>query len=148
MHIFQNLKTYDKPTNKDRLNEQNEPKKEADSWFDAFKGCLYAIFLFIGSIVLLYGICSAINLSEFGKDIILLVGAIFVIGLVAYYLGIPVFLIIWEFLGKVVRYRYIKLMLVVMITILIVGFLLYTCVAIGDGGAGTYEPGKLRPDKF
>lgn len=46
MHIFQNIKTYDKPRNKDRLNEQKEPKKEPDSWFDAFKGCLFAIFLF------------------------------------------------------------------------------------------------------
>ena len=70
MHIFQHLKTYDKPANKDRQNEQNEPKKETDSWFGAFKGCLFAIILFIGSIVLLYGICDAINSSEFGMNIL------------------------------------------------------------------------------
>lgn len=148
MHIFQHLKTYDKPANKDRQDEQNEPKKETDSWFDSFKGCLYAIILFIGSIVLLYGICDAINSSEFGMNILLIVGGLFVIGLVAFYLGTPVFLIIWEFLGKIVGNRYLKLILGIMITILIVGFLLYTCGAAGDGGTGIYEPGKLRPDKF
>ncbi len=74
MHIFQNIKTYDKPRNKDRLNEQKEPKKEPDSWFDAFKGCLFAIFLFVGSIALLYGIGSAVDSSEFGKDVLLIVG--------------------------------------------------------------------------
>jgi hypothetical protein len=89
MHIFQNIKTYDKPRNKDRLNEQKEPKKEPDSWFDAFKGCLFAIFLFVGSIALLYGIGSAVDSSEFGKDVLLIVGGIFVVGLVAFYLGTP-----------------------------------------------------------
>jgi hypothetical protein len=40
MHIFQNLKTYDRPS---RQGGRKEPIKEPDSWFDAFKGCLFAI---------------------------------------------------------------------------------------------------------
>lgn len=112
------------------------------------KGTLMAICVPLVLFLMSYGIPSYLSSTEIGKDVLLIVGILFVIGLVALYLCAPVFLIIWEFLGKVVRNRYLKLVMGIMITILIVGFLLYTCGAIGDGGAGTYEPGKLRPDKF
>ena len=145
MHIFQNLKTYGKPTNKDRLNE--EPKKEAESWFDAFKGCLFAVVLFVGSIALLYGIGSAINSSEIGKDVLLIVGGVFVLGLV-FYLSTPIFLIVWAFLSEGRVNRYLKVIITLILTIIIVGFVLYTCGSIGGGDTDIYEPGKLRPDRF
>ena len=148
MHIFQNIKTYDKPRNKDRLNEQKEPKKEPDSWFDAFKGCLFAIFLFVGSIALLYGIGSAVDSSEFGKDVLLIVGGIFVVGLVAFYLGTPTFLIVWAFLSEGKMNRYLKAIITLILTIIIVGFVLYTCGSIGGGDTNIYEPSKLRPERF
>lgn len=143
MHIFQNLKTYDRPS---RQGGRKEPIKEPDSWFDAFKGCLFAIALLFGSVALLYGIGSAINSSEVGKDFILIVGIIFVAGLVAFYLGTPVFLTFWAFIGK--GNRYLKAIVVLILTLIVVGLVLYTCGAMGSGGTELYEPGKLRPDKI
>lgn len=144
MHIFQNLKTYDRPSFKGR---GKEPEKEHDNWFGAFKGCLFAIVLFVGAIALLYGIGDIINSSEIGRDIILIVGIIFVVGLIFFYLGTPVFMTLWAFLcGS--KNRYLKIVLVLILTLLIVGLLLYTCGSIDDGGTNIYESGKLRPDRF
>lgn len=144
MNIFQNLKTYDRPSHQSR---RKEPAKEPDSWFDAFKGCLFAIALLVGSVALLYGICSTINSSEIGKDIILIIGVIFVVGIVAFYLCTPVFLMLWAFLGRGKGNRYLKALVVLILTILVVGLVLYTYGSMGSG-SDMYEPGKLRPDKF
>lgn len=143
MHIFQNLKTYDRPS---RQGGRKEPIKEPDSWFDAFKGCLFAIVLLVGSVALLYGIGSAINSSEIGKDVILIIAIIFVVALVAFYLCTPVFLTFWAFLGK--GNHYLKSIVVLILTLLVVGLVLYTCGSMGNGGTEIYEPGKLRPDKI
>lgn len=145
MHIFQNLKTYDRPSHQGGL---KEPIKEPDSWFDAFKGCLFATALLVGSVALLYSIGSAINSSEIGKDVILIVGVIFVVGLVAFYLGTPVFLTFWAFLGRGKGNHYLKAIVVLILTLLVVGLVLYTCGTMGNSGTDIYEPGKLRPDKF
>ena len=145
MHIFQNIKTYDRPSHQ---GEHKDPVKESDSWFDAFKGCLFAIALLFGSVALLYGIGSAINSSEVGKDFILIVGIIFVAGLVAFNLGTPVFLTFWAFLAKGKGNRYLKAIVVLILTLIVVGLVLYTCGAMGSGGTELYEPGKLRPDKI
>ena len=145
MHIFQNLKTYDRPS---RQGGRKEPIKEPDSWFDAIKGCLFAIVLLVGSLALLYGICDAINSSELGKDVILIVGVIFVVGLVAFYLGTPVFLTFWAFLGEGKGNHYLKSIVVLILTLLVVGLVLYTCGSMGEGCVDIYEPAKLRPDKI
>ena len=105
MHIFQNIKTYDRPSHQGR---QKKLLKEPDSWFDVFKGCLFAVVLLVGSVALFYGIGSTINSSEIGKDVILIVGTIFVVSLVAFYLCTPVFLIFWAFLGRGKGNRYLK----------------------------------------
>lgn len=135
------------------LSEKEYQKKEKqrsqkEKILRHIKGALIAISVSLVLFLMYYGIPSCLSTTEIGKDVMLIVGIIFVIGLVAFYLGTPVFLIIWEFLGKIVGNRYLKLILGIMITILIVGFLLYTCGSVGDGTVGTYEPGKLRPDKF
>lgn len=145
MHIFQNLKTYDRPSHQ---GGRKEPVKEQDSWFDAFKGCLFAIALLVGSVALIYGIGSAINSSEIGKDVILIVGIIFVVALVTFYLCTPVFLTIWAFLGRGKGNRYLKAIVVLILTLLVVGLVLYTCGSMGNSGTDIYEPGKLRPDKL
>lgn len=135
------------------LSEKEYQKKEKqrsqkEKILRHIKGALMAISVPLILFLMYYGIPSYLSTTEIGKDVMLIVGIIFVIGLVAFYLGTPVFLLIWKFLGRVVGNRYLKLILGIMITILIVGFLLYTCGAVGDGGTGIYEPGKLRPDKF
>ncbi len=145
MHIFQNLKTYDRPS---RQGGRKEPVKEPDNWFDAIKGCLFAIVLFVGSIAILYGVGSAIEYSEIGRYILIIVGILFVVGLVAFYLCTPVFLTFWAFLDKGRDNRYLKAIVVLFLTILVVGLVLYTCGSMGSGGTDLYEPGKLRPDKF
>lgn len=145
MHIFQNLKKYDQPTYQGGC---KEPVKEPDSWYDAFKGCLLAIVLFFGSIALFYSIGSAIDSSETGKSVLFVVGILFVIGLVAFYLCTPVFLTFWAFLGKGRGNRYLKAFVVLILTLLVVGLFLYTWGSLGSDGADIYEPGKMRPDKF
>ena len=145
MHIFQNLKTYDRPSHQ---GGRKEPAKEPGSWFDVFKGCLFAVVLLVGTVALFYGIGSTINSSEIGKDVILIVGIIFVVSLVVFYLCTPVFLTIWAFLGRGKGNRYLKRGVVLVLTLLVVGLLLYTCGSLGSDGTDIYEPGKVRPDKF
>lgn len=132
----------------DEYQKKEKQRLQKEKIHKYVKGALMAICIPLVLFLLYYGIPYYLSSTEIGKDVLLIVGITFVIGLVMFYLGTPVFLIIWEFLGKVVGNRYLKLILGIMITILIVGFLLYTCGVMGDGGAGTYEPGKLRPDKF
>ena len=145
MHIFQNTKTYDRPSPQ---GGRKEPEKEPNSWVGAFKGCLFAIILLVASIALLFGIGSAIDSSETGKNILFVVGILFVIGLVAFYLCTPVFLTAWEFFGGTKGNRYLRTIVVLILTLLVVGVFLYTCGSLGSGGTDIYEPGKLRPDKF
>lgn len=145
MHIFQNIKTYDRPSPQ---GGRKEPEKEPNRWFDAFKGCLFAIVLFVGSIVLLYGIGSVINSSEIGKDFILVVGVIFILGIVVFYLCTPVFLTIWASIGGRKGNRYLKGVVALLLTLIVVGLILYIFGFMGNGGSELCEPGKLRPDKF
>ena len=109
---------------------------------------MFAIILLVASIALLFGIGSAIDSSETGKNILFVVGILFVIGLVAFYLCTPVFLTAWEFFGGTKGNRYLRTIVVLILTLLVVGVFLYTCGSLGSGGTDIYEPGKLRPDKF
>lgn len=144
MHIFQNIKTYDRPSPQ---GERKEPEKYPNSWLGAFKGCLFAIILLAGSIALLCGIGSAIDSSETGKSILFVVGILFILGLVAFYLGTPAFLMFWAFLDKGKGNKYVKLIIGLIITILVVGLILYISGSIGVG-TEYIEPGKMRPDRF
>ena len=145
MHIFQNLKTYDRPSPQ---GGRKKTEKEPKSWFDAFKGCLFAIVLFVSSTVLLYGIGSVINSSEIGKNFILIVGVIFILGIMAFYFCTPIFLTIWASIGSRKSNRYLKAFVALLLTLIVVGLILYLFGFMGDGGSKLCEPEKLRPDKF
>ena len=145
MHIFQNLKTYDRPSPQ---GGRKKTEKEPKSWFDAFKGCLFAIVLFVSSTVLLYGIGSVINSSEIGKNFILIVGVIFILGIVAFYFCTPIFLTIWASIGSRKSNRYLKAFVVLLFTLMVVGLILYIFGSMSNGGSELHEPGKLRPYKF
>ena len=129
---------------------KNREKKrlQREKYLGYVKGALIAIFAPLVLFLLYYGIPAFLSSSEIGKDFILVVGIIFVVCLVAFYLCTPVFLTFWAFLGKGKGNHYLKAIVVLILTLLVVGLVLYTCGSMGNGGTEIYEPGKLRPDKF
>jgi len=129
---------------------KNREKKrlQKEKYLGYVKGALIAILAPLVLFLLYYGIPAFLSSSEIGKDFILIVGVIFVVGIVAFYLCTPVFLTFWAFLGKGRGKRYQKAFVILILTLLVVGLVLYTCGSMGSGGAELYEPGKLRPDKF
>lgn len=110
------------------------------------KDVILAISVPLVLFLLYYGIPAFLSSSEIGKDVLLIVGGIFVVGLVAFYLGTPIFLTVWAFFSEGRGNRYLKVVITLILTIIIFGFILYTCGSIGGGDTDIYEPGKLRPD--
>lgn len=131
----------------EEFQNREKKRKHKDKYLGYVKGVLMAICVPLILFLLYYGIPEFLSSLETGKDFILIVGIIFVVGLVAFYLGTPVFLTFWAFLGKGKGNRYLKAIVVLILTLLVVGLVLYTCGSMGSG-SDMYEPGKLRPDKF
>lgn len=127
---------------------REKKRQQKEKYLGYVKGALIAIFAPLVLFLLYYGIPAFLTSSEIGKDVFLIVGIIFVVALVAFYLCTPVFLTIWAFLGRGKGNRYLKAIVVLILTLLVVGLVLYTCGSMGNDGTEMYEPGKLRPDKF
>lgn len=127
--------------------ERERKRIRKDKIIRNVKGIIVAICMLIVLFLMYYGIPAFLLSSEIGKDIFLIVGIIIVVGLVAFCLGTPVFLSVWAFKDRGKGNRYLTAIVVLILTLLVVGLVLYTCGSMG-GGADIYEPGKLRPDKF
>ena len=130
----------------EEFQKREKKRKQKEKYLGYVKDVLMAICVPLILFLLYYGIPEFLSSLETGKDFILIVSIIFVVGLVAFYLGTPVFLTFWAFLGK--GNHYLKSIVVLILTLLVVGLVLYTCGSMGNGGTEIYEPGKLRPDKF
>ena len=129
--------------------QKREKKKiQKENILRRVKDILFALSVPLILFLLYYGIPAFLSSSEIGKDFILIVGIIFVVGLVAFYLCTPVFLTLWAFFGRGKGNRYLKAIVVLILTLLVVGLVLYTCGSMGNGGTEIHELGKLRPDKF
>lgn len=129
--------------------QKRESKRIRKEKFNKYaKNVLIAISVPLVLFLMYYGIPEYLSSSEVGKDVLLVIGIILVLGLIGFYLGVPVFHIIWNFISRGEGNRLLKIVVSLIIALLIVGLLLYTCGSLGNGGSEIYEPGKLRPDKF
>jgi len=131
----------------EEFQKREKKRKQKEKILRYIKEVAFAISALLVLFLFYYGIPAFLSSSEIGKDIILIIGVIFVVGIVAFYLCTPVSLTLWAFLGKGKGNWYLKALVVLILTILVVGLVLYTCGSMG-GGSDMYEPGKLRPDKF
>jgi cation transport ATPase len=98
--------------------------------------------------LLYYGMPEFLKSSGIGKEVLLIVGVIFVVVIVVFYLCAPVFMAFWSFLGGGKGNRLLKVVIALIITLLVVGLILSAFGYIGNGEVDIYEPGKLRPNKF
>lgn len=128
--------------------KRNKKKELKEKKLGYVTGTFFTIFMASVLFLIYYGIPAFLSSSEIGKGILIVVGIIFVVGLIAFYLCTPVFLTIWAFLNRGKGNRYLKALVAILLMLFVVGLVLYTCGSWDNGSTEIYEPGKLRPDKF
>ena len=134
--------------------EQFQKKKcRKEKWenspWPAVLGCLLAIIGIVGGFGLLYGLGSLLEDSDFLKTGLLVVAGIMIFGLFVIYICSPVFLIIRGMLEKMQSKNFIKTLIALIITSLLIMGCIYTCGTINKTSDDIYEPNvKMRPDRF
>ena len=128
--------------------KRRKEKWENSSW-PAVLGCLMAIIGIVGGFGLLYGLGSLVEDSDFLKTGLLVAAGIWVFGLFVIYICSPVFFIIRGILEKNKFNSFIKTLIALIITSLIIIGCIYTCGKINKTSDDIYEPNvKMRPDRF
>ena len=108
--------------------KRRKEKWENSKW-SAGLGCLMALTMVVGGFALLIGEGNFIDSSETLKTIILVIAAIWILGLVAIYLGAPIFMLLMGILEKIKIKGWIKIVIGVIITILV--FLVFVDLKCG-----------------
>lgn len=132
----------------DEFQKEEKQRLRKEKILMCIKGILMAICVPLVMFLLYYGIPSFLSSSEIGKDVLLIIGIVFVVGLVVFYLGTPIFLTLWAFLSEDKGNRYLKASIALILTLLVVGLVLYTCRPLSGEDTDIYDTEKLRPDKF
>lgn len=127
-----------------RREKQTERKRSRKEYFEKY-GTI--ALLLCGIAFFIWGVVSK-DFREVVKSIILTAGGIWLL-FIFVMICTPVYLIVNNFVKQSKWNKYLKMIVSLMLTLIVLvllGVLLHTCYS--GGGSEYYEPGKLRPDRF
>ena len=127
-----------------RREKKAQRKRKIKDTLDGFG----TFVLLLGGIALFVGGVFSKDIRNVLKPIVLTAGGIW-LAFIIIMLCAPVYLIIYSLIERSKWNKFIKVIVSVILTLLVVviiGLLLHTCFS--GGGSDYYEPGKLRPNKF